>query len=213
MTPALTPEIVLQAYMRGIFPMADHRDAADVFWVEPRMRGILPLDGLHVSRSLARRIRARPFAVSYDRDFAGVVAGCADRAETWINAPLVEIYSALHAGGFAHSIELWEGDALVGGVFGIAIGGAFFGESMFSRRTDASKIALVYLVDRLREGGFRLFDTQFITPHLATLGAVEIPREDYRAQLAEAIARRARFDPAPPEALPAQVMQRRTQTS
>lgn len=213
MSPVLTPDLLLQGYRQGIFPMAEGRDAPDIFWVDPQMRGILPLDGMHLARSLRRRIRARPFGISFDRDFAGVIAGCANRGETWINAPIAALYAALHARGAAHSIEVWDGPLLVGGVYGVTIGAAFFGESMFSRRSDASKIALAYLVDRLVAGGFVLFDTQFVTPHLTRLGAVEISRAAYRARLDEAMSQVARFDAAAPLPAPDQVVQRITQTS
>ncbi|SER57492.1 leucyl/phenylalanyl-tRNA--protein transferase [Tranquillimonas rosea] len=210
----LTPELVLQAYAAGIFPMAEARDDPEIFWVDPHRRGVLPLDGFHLSRSLRRRIRRMSYVATADRDFAGVVSGCADRDETWINDTIFDIYAALNARGHAHSVELWEGQHLIGGVYGVAIGAAFFGESMFSRRTDASKIALAFLVHRLRAGGFQLFDTQFITPHLETLGAIEIPRETYRAQLASALTGRADFQTLGP-GLPTadQVLQRSTQTS
>jgi leucyl/phenylalanyl-tRNA--protein transferase len=186
----LTPDLLLQAYAAGVFPMAESADSPDLHWIDPLRRGVVPLDGFHISRSLARRIRRAPYQVSVNRDFAATVAACADRPETWINAALVSLYANLHRLGHAHSVELWDGGDLVGGVFGIAIGGAFFGESMFSRRTDASKMALAYLVSRLRVGGFGLFDVQFITPHLARLGAQEISRAAYRARLQTAL----RFD-------------------
>jgi leucyl/phenylalanyl-tRNA--protein transferase len=212
-TEALTPEIMLEAYGLGIFPMAETRDAEDVFWVDPRKRGILPLDGFHISRSLGRRMRRGDYTVSVDRDFAGVVAACADRDETWINDRLFDLYERLHAMGRAHSLEVRIGGALAGGVFGVALGGAFFGESMFSRATDASKIALAYLVDRLRLAGFTLFDTQFITPHLASLGAVEIPRAAYRERLAAALTAPADFTQPSEFPSPEAVLQRNTQTS
>ncbi|PZX19769.1 leucyl/phenylalanyl-tRNA--protein transferase [Palleronia aestuarii] len=193
--------------------MAESRQAAEIFWVDPRHRGILPIDGFHVSRSLRRRIRTAPFRVTFDRAFAAVVSGCADREETWINAEIAGLYTQLHECGFAHSIELHDADGLAGGVYGVAIGAAFFGESMFSRRKDASKIALFYLVDRLREGGFTLFDTQFLTPHLASLGAIEIPRHAYRALLSEAVVGVARFDAHRPVDEPDHVLQRMTQRS
>jgi leucyl/phenylalanyl-tRNA---protein transferase len=166
-----------------------------VHWVDPRLRGILPLDGFHHSRSLARTLRRWPHRVTVDTAFAEVVLACADRPETWINDTILDLYLALHTRGYAHSLEVWEGDDLVGGVYGVALGAAFFGESMFSRRTDASKLALAYLVHRLRAGGFTLFDTQFLTPHLASLGAVEIKRADYHRRLAAALAERATFNP------------------
>ena len=194
MTATLTPEMLLSAYAGGIFPMAEHRGDEELFWVDPRQRGVIPLDGFHISRSLAKTLRSGRYRVTYDVDFAGVLSGCADRDETWINDMLVTLYTQLHRARMARSVEVWSGDALVGGVFGITLGGAFFGESMFSRRPDASKVALAYLVDRLRAGGFALFDTQFITPHLARMGAVEIPRDDYRRLLDAALAVDAQFD-------------------
>ncbi|WP_158965830.1 leucyl/phenylalanyl-tRNA--protein transferase [Chachezhania sediminis] len=208
----LTPELLLHAYSIGIFPMSEHRDDPEIFWVDPRRRGVFPLDGFRISRSLARRIRSGVFRIDTDRDFAGVVDGCADRAETWINDEIRDRYLDLHELGHAHSLEVYDGDLLVGGVYGVVLGAAFFGESMFSRRTDASKVALAYLVDRLNRGGFTLFDTQFLTSHLASLGAVEISRGEYRRQLAEAIARPASFTaPAIPSVQ--EILQRTSQTS
>lgn len=208
----LTPEILLRGYSIGIFPMAEHRDDAEIFWVDPRQRGIIPLDGFHISRSLRRRIRKDPFAITVDTAFADVVDGCADRVETWINSEIRQHYITLHETGHAHSLEVWDGSTLAGGIYGVTVGAAFFGESMFSRRTDASKIAMAYLVDRLRQGGFLLFDTQFLTAHLATLGAIEISRGAYHRQLDIAIARRADFTgPATPTAQ--ELLQRNTQTS
>lgn len=213
MTTALTPEILLSAYAGGIFPMAEHRGDDELFWVDPRQRGVLPLDDFHISRSLAKTLRSGRFTVTYDVNFAGVVLGCADREETWINDMLFDLYTRLHHVRMARSIEIWEDGLLVGGVFGITIGGAFFGESMFSRRTDASKVALAYLVDRLNTGGFTLFDTQFITPHLATLGATEIPRATYRARLETALDLEANFDRQGEIPYPDQLLQRNAQTS
>ena len=209
----LTPELLIQAYSLGVFPMSESQTDPDVFWVEPKRRGIIPLDGFHISRSLARRLRSRRFDVSTDTDFEAVVAGCADRAETWISTTIARLYTDLHRRGQAHSIEVREGMALVGGVYGVALGGAFFGESMFSRRTDASKVALAYLVDRLRVGGFVLFDTQFLTAHLSSLGAVEISRAEYRAALAEALEVDADFHRQGPIPAPQDVIQRNGQTS
>lgn len=208
----LTTEIMLTAYANGIFPMAERRDSAELQWVEPRLRGVIPLDGFHLSRSLRRRILAGGFEILLDRDFAGVVAACSARAETWINADLNKLYGTLHQIGHAHSLEVHAGRALVGGVFGVTLGRAFFGESMFSRRTDASKIALAYLVDHLRQCGFVLFDTQFLTAHLASLGAVEIPRTAYLKRLQEALKGHAIYGSSP---LPAaqELVQRSTQTS
>jgi len=180
--------------------MSEGHDDPEFFWVDPHRRGILPLDRFHTSRSLARRIRAEPFDVRINTDFAGIVAGCADRPETWINAEIAEMYHQLHRAGHAHSIDVRQGTELVGGVYGVALGAAFFGESMFSRRPDASKIALAYLVSRLRHGGFQLFDTQFVTDHLIRLGAIEIPRTCYHARLAKAVTETADFlaQPDPP---------------
>jgi leucyl/phenylalanyl-tRNA---protein transferase len=187
----LDPRLLLQGYATGIFPMADSRAADELFWVEPRNRAIIPLDGFHVSRSLRRTLRSGRFAVTHDRDFAGVIAACADREETWINAELEKAMLALHGSGHAHSIEVWQDDApeaaLVGGLYGVKLGRAFFGESMFSRRTDASKVALAWLVARLKVGNFTLLDCQFMTEHLASLGAVGIPRETYVALLSAAL--------------------------
>lgn len=191
----LTPDILLRAYAMGIFPMSDGRDDAAVHWIDPRRRGVLPLDGFHLSRSLAKRIRSGRFRVAADTAFEAVVEACADRGETWISHRIQRLYVQLHALGFAHSIEVWEADRLVGGVYGVTLGAAFFGESMFSRATDASKIALAYAVHRLRAGGFQLFDTQFLTPHLASLGGIEITRAEYHRQLAAALEQAARFDP------------------
>jgi leucyl/phenylalanyl-tRNA--protein transferase len=208
----LTPDLLMQGYASGIFPMAEHRNDPEVFWVDPLRRGIMPLDGFHLSRSLRRAMRRTTFEIRINRDFAGVVEGCADRVETWINDEIRALYLALHARGSAHSLEVWDAEALVGGVYGVTLGAAFFGESMFSRRTNASKIALACLVDRLLDGGFRLFDTQFLTDHLASLGAIEIPRDTYRKILADAITRPARFD-LPPVRTPQDVVQRMTQMS
>ena len=209
----LTPENLLRAYAAGIFPMAEGRDDPGLHWVDPRRRGILPLDGFHISRSLAQRLRSWPHDVRINSDFPGVVRACADRPETWINAPILNLYRALHRAGFAQSLEVWEGDALVGGVYGVTLGAAFFGESMFSRRTDASKVALAWLVDRLRAGGFTLFDTQFLTPHLASLGGVELTRTEYHRRLAEAIRQPATFTPKDYAPTAYSVSQRRIQTS
>ena len=209
---SLSPELLLHGYSIGIFPMAEHRDAAELFWVDPKLRGVFPLDGFHISRSLARRIRNADYSVSIDRDFAGVVDGCADRADTWINAELRDLYLQLHRSGHAHSREVYAQDRLVGGVYGVALGAAFFGESMFSYHTDASKIALAYLVDRLSQTGFQLFDTQFLTAHLASLGAIEIPRARYQQALERAVNASAHFS-AEISQTPQGVIQRITQTS
>jgi leucyl/phenylalanyl-tRNA--protein transferase len=183
----LDPRLLLHGYAAGIFPMADSRDASELFWVEPRSRAIIPLDRFHMSRSLGRTIRSGRFTVTLDRDFAGVIAACADREETWINSDIERAMLALHASGHAHSVEVWSGAALVGGLYGVKLGRAFFGESMFSRMTDASKVALAWLVARMKVGGYGLLDCQFMTPHLASLGAVSIPRKRYVTLLSEAL--------------------------
>src|SRR3982751_1992526 len=183
----LDPRLLLQGYASGIFPMADSRHASELFWVEPRQRAIIPLDRFHLSRSLRRTIRSDRFTVTRDRDFAGVILACADREETWINAELEHAMLALHGSGHAHSIEVWLEDRLVGGLYGVKIGRAFFGESMFSRTSDASKVALAWLVARLKVGNFTLLDCQFMTDHLASLGAISVPRETYVALLAAAL--------------------------
>lgn len=209
----ITPQLLLHAYAAGIFPMSDSRDDPRIFWVEPKRRGIIPLDGFHISRSLARKIRQEAFEVKINFDFAAVVAACADREETWINSEIAQLYTALHAEGFAHSLEIWQGRDLVGGVYGVALGGAFFGESMFSRMRDTSKIALAYLVARLNAGGFSLFDVQFTTPHLISLGAMEITRTEYRKRLDAALALEADFHAGQRVFTPQDVLQRKTQTS
>ena len=214
MTPRLTAEDLLRAYAAGIFPMAEARDDPAIHWVDPRRRGVFPLDRFHVSRSLARAIRRDDYGVTVDSDFAGVVAACADRPETWINAPILSLYTDLFRAGHAHSLEIRDtGGALIGGVYGVVLGAAFFGESMFSRRRDASKIALAWLVHRLRAGGFTLFDTQFLTPHLASLGAVEIGRGEYHRRLAAALDRRAEWNPPGYAPDRYSVVQRSSQTS
>ncbi len=211
--PTLTPQLLLQAYQVGLFPMSEGRDDPEVFWVDPKMRGVFPLDQFHISRSLGRRMRSGAFRVTYDTAFEDVMRGCADRPETWINDTIFALYGALFQQGQAHSVEVWEGDALIGGVYGVSIGAAFFGESMFSRRTDASKIALAYLVDRLRTGGYLLLDTQFVTPHLASLGAIEIPRSEYRHQVAKATSRNALFNQKGGVPTAQDVIQRNAHTS
>lgn len=189
----ITPDLLLSAYSIGLFPMAEERDSPELHWVEPERRGVFPLDGLAVSRSLARTLRADRFEVVADRAFAQTMEACAAREKTWINDEIVSLYGALHAQGRAHSIEVREAGELVGGLYGVSLGAGFFGESMFHRTRDASKVALVHLVARLRLGGYRLLDTQFLTPHLASLGAIEISRGEYRRRLAAAIAASAVF--------------------
>ncbi len=183
----LDPRLLLQGYATGIFPMADSRDAAELFWVEPRNRAILPLHRFHLSRSLRRTLRSGRFTVTLDQAFGGVITACADREETWINADLERAMLALHGSGHAHSVEIWKEDSLVGGLYGVKLGRAFFGESMFSRERDASKVALAWLVARLKAGNFTLLDCQFMTEHLASLGAISVPRETYVALLSAAL--------------------------
>ncbi len=193
--PRLTPEILLRAYAEGLFPMAERRGDPVLYWVSPEKRGILPLDEFHVPHRLARTVRSRRFTVTADRAFRDVMLACAapapGREESWINGEILRLYTALHVGGHAHSIECWRDDELVGGLYGVRLGAAFFGESMFSRQRDASKVALVHLVDALQRGGFVLLDTQFLTAHLAQFGAVEIPRAQYLALLNTALGREA----------------------
>jgi leucyl/phenylalanyl-tRNA--protein transferase len=189
--PTLTSDILLRAYSIGLFPMAESADDPEIFWVEPEIRGILPLDGFHLSKSLAKVVRKGSFDIRFNTAFDQVIDRCAepaeDRPNTWINATIRLLYSELHRMGHAHSVEAWDGEELVGGLYGVSLGSAFFGESMFSRRTNASKICLVFLVERLRAQGFTLLDTQFTTEHLKTFGAIDVPKEDYLAKLKEAM--------------------------
>lgn len=210
---SLTPELLLAAYSAGVFPMAETRDDPEVFWVDPQDRGVLPLDGFHMSRSLVRRMQCGRYRASLDHAFEEILDGCADRDETWINDTIRELMQSLHASGHAHAFGVWQDDQLVGGMYGLALGGAFFGESMFSRATDGSKMALASAVAHLRRTGFVLFDTQFLTPHLASLGAIEIPRTVYRAQLARALDVSANIRSVAFETNPQAVVQRITQTS
>jgi leucyl/phenylalanyl-tRNA--protein transferase len=212
MTDRLSAQLLLTGYAQGIFPMAESREATQLHWFDPAQRGIMPLENFHISRSLAKEIRRADFTISTDRAFRAVVEGCADREETWINGPLFALYDDLHAAGYAHSVEVWQDANLVGGLFGIALGGAFFGESMFSARKSGSKIAIAFSVDRLRQAGFSLFDTQYITPHLASLGGIEVSRVEYRARLAKALLQTADFS-APEIPTPQLLVQRTTQTS
>ncbi|MBY5400402.1 leucyl/phenylalanyl-tRNA--protein transferase [Rhizobium leguminosarum] len=190
-SPGITPDILLRAYSIGLFPMAESADDPEIFWVEPELRGVLPLDRFHVSKSLAKAVRKKRFNVRFDHAFDQVIAACAEetsgRPSTWINKTIRSLYATLFDMGHAHTVEAWEGNELVGGLYGVSLGSAFFGESMFSRRTDASKICLVHLVDRLREKGFTLLDTQFTTEHLKTFGAIDVPKADYAAMLAAAM--------------------------
>jgi leucyl/phenylalanyl-tRNA---protein transferase len=183
----LDPDLLLRAYALGVFPMSDGRDARDVFWVEPRRRAIIPLDGFHLSRSLRKTVRSGHFGVTCDRAFAQVVRRCAERPETWINPQIESSYNRLHELGHAHSIEVWREGRLVGGLYGVRLGAAFFGESMFSLERDASKVALAWLVARLRVGNFRLLDCQFMTEHLRSLGAVEVEQQAYLQMLSSAL--------------------------
>ncbi|MFL6722947.1 MAG: leucyl/phenylalanyl-tRNA--protein transferase [Sphingomicrobium sp.] len=187
MSQGLDPRMLLRGYAAGIFPMADSRDAGDIFWVEPRSRAVIPLDGFHLSRSLAKRIRSGRFTVTHDQAFQQVLLACADRYETWINSDIERATLGLHSVGHAHSIECWHEGELVGGLYGVKLGRAFFGESMFSHMTDASKVALAWLVARLGVGHFTLLDCQFMTPHLASLGATTVSRESYVRLLGSAL--------------------------
>jgi leucyl/phenylalanyl-tRNA--protein transferase len=188
---ALDPDLLLRAYSVGVFPMASTRDAAEVFWVEPKKRGVLPLDGFHLSRSLAKTVRSDRYTITVDQAFGEVVSSCAEatalRPDTWINPEIEVAYAELNRRGYAHSVEAWQDGQLVGGLYGVRLGGAFFGESMFSRARDASKVALAHLVARLKAGGFRLLDCQFLTEHLASLGTIEVGREAYVALLDNAL--------------------------
>lgn len=193
----ITPEVLLRAYACGIFPMAESIDDPTLFWVEPELRGIIPLGGFNVSSRLARTIRSDVFTVSVNTAFKAVIAGCAEpapgRDNTWINTRIRDLYTALHELGHCHSVEVWDGEHLAGGLYGVSLGGAFFGESMFHRTRDASKVALVHLVARLLAGGFTLLDTQFVTEHLRTFGALEVPRRRYRMLLDDAVKETADF--------------------
>jgi len=194
-------DVLLRAYAFGVFPMAEARDDPQLYWIDPEQRGILPLDHFHLPKRLKRTVKAEPFEVRINTSFRQVMMGCAessgDREGTWINDQILELYGELFARGHAHCVECWQGGRLVGGLYGVSLGAAFFGESMFSRETDASKVALVHLVARLIYGGFRLLDTQFVTAHLSQFGTVEIPRDDYRVRLHEATIEKADFRAMP----------------
>lgn len=210
-------EDLIECYARGVFPMAEGRDDPRIYLLDPDERGVIPLDGLHIPRSLKKTVRQDVYDVRYDTAFEAMVEGCAaparGREETWINDGILSLYRELHQLGFAHSVECWRDGELVGGLYGVALGGAFFGESMFSRRTDASKVALVHLVAQLKAGGYILLDTQFTTEHLERLGAITVPRDIYRMRLADALAIDTVF-PAVPEGMSgAQALQSSTQTS
>src|SRR5665213_1432158 len=197
----ITPEVLLRAYACGIFPMAESADDPTLFWVEPQMRGVIPLEGFRIASRLARTVRSDAFTVTVDAAFKAVISGCAapqpGRDDTWINKRIRDLYIGLHELGHAHSVEVWQHDDLVGGLYGVSLGAAFFGESMFHHERDASKVALVHLVARLRLGGYRLLDTQFVTPHLASLGAVEVSRAAYLQMLGQALSIDADFNAWP----------------
>jgi leucyl/phenylalanyl-tRNA--protein transferase len=206
----VTPDLMLRAYRAGLFPMAETRRGDRVYWLDPELRGVLPLDGFHLPRRLLRTVLSSQFDVTADRDFAAAIAACAEtapgREDTWINPEIERLFTELHRLGHAHSVECRQAGELVGGLYGVALGGAFFGESMFSRVRDASKVALVHLVARMRLGGFRLLDTQFVTAHLSQFGAIEIPRDAYKTLLAAAVDVPARWVASPdPAALTREV--------
>lgn len=205
----LTPDLLLGAYAAGIFPMAERRESDEVFWVDPVRRGVIPLDAFRMSRSLRRTMLRADYEITFNADFSAVLDACAEREETWINDTIRSLYFALHMWGHAHSVEVWRKGELSGGAYGVAIGGAFFGESMFSKVRDSSKVALAYLVDRLRTAGFQLLDTQFVTEHLRSLGAIEISRGEYKIRLAEALDLQTDFEgagaPPPPSAIVARM--------
>jgi leucyl/phenylalanyl-tRNA--protein transferase len=201
-TVEITTDLLLRAYRHGLFPMAETRRGERLFWLDPERRGVLPLDGFHLPKRLFRTLLSGRFDVTADRDFPAIIAGCAasaaGREDTWINSQIETLFSELHRMGYAHSVETWREGQLAGGLYGVTLGGVFFGESMFSVETDASKVALVHLVARLRLGGFRLLDTQFVTSHLAQFGVVEVPRDAYKALLAEAVDHPAIWPASPP---------------
>jgi leucyl/phenylalanyl-tRNA--protein transferase len=207
----ITPQVLLKAYACGIFPMAESADDPALYWIEPPQRGILPLDCVHVPRRLAKTVRQGMFEVRVDSDFEGVIAGCGasrpGRRTTWINTKIRALYRELFDTGYCHTIETWADGRLVGGLYGVALNGAFFGESMFSFRRDASKVALVYLSARLVHGGFSLLDTQFVTEHLKQFGAIEIGRQDFHRRLERALAHRADFSAMPKHAAPEEVLE------
>lgn len=209
----LTPELVLRAYGAGVFPMADSSHADDIYWVDPRKRGILPLNGFHLSKSLKKRLLKDDYRVRVDTAFTEVLDACADRPETWINPVIRDLFIKLHHMGYAHSVEVWKGDKLGGGLYGLHLGAAFFGESMFTATRDGSKIALAWLVARLKSGGFTLLDTQFTTSHLESLGARAVPRAHYHELLDRALSKRAQFNALPPDYSPNGVVQLITQRS
>ena len=199
---SLAPETLIRAYCNGIFPMAEGKDTNKIFWISPEVRGVIPLNKFHISKSLRRSIVKRDYNIKINTDFLGVIKNCADRSESWINSDILKAYSDLFNLGFCHSIEVWENDDLIGGIYGLAIKRAFFGESMFSKRSNASKIALAYLVSRLKYGGFLLFDVQFQSEHLKTLGAIEVLKANYQDLLKNALEGEANFFLQPSEVDP-----------
>lgn len=213
----ITPQGLLKAYSCGIFPMAESADDNALYWIEPERRGILPLDGVHVPRWLARTIRQRQFEIRIDTDYEGVIDGCAgsrpDRRSTWINGRIRTLYRKLFDLGHCHTVEAWREGRLVGGLYGVRLGGAFFGESMFAFERDASKVALIHLAARLKYGGFTLLDTQFVTEHLMRFGAIEVPRESFQRLLEDALAGSGDFSALPLDASPDSVLQSVSQTS
>ncbi|MDP3160230.1 MAG: leucyl/phenylalanyl-tRNA--protein transferase [Reyranella sp.] len=213
----ITPDVLLKAYRIGVFPMGERRDDPKLHWLDPRLRAVLPLDGFHLPTRLARTVRSERFTVSADTSFVEVMRACAEprpgHPESWINDPIIDLYSELHDRGHAHSVECRVGDQLAGGLYGVSVGAAFFGESMFSRERDASKVALVHLVARLIQGGFRLLDCQFMTEHLRSFGAIEVPREAFHVLLADAIDRPATFQRELGGADPCAIVQASTRTS
>ncbi len=211
--PEITPELLLHAYCSGMFPMAEGADNPEIFWVDPQMRGIIPLDGFHISRSLRKRLKSGSYRFSANVCFDRVVDACANRENTWINGEIRSLYSKLNRMGYAHSIEVWSNEGLVGGLYGVCIAGAFFGESMFSAKTDGSKLALVALMARLNAGGFTLLDTQFLTDHLASMGGIEIPQKEYRERLEKALNTDANFWTLQPDTGVQELVQLSTQTS
>ena len=213
MTGQLTPDILLSAYRAGIFPMAESATTKNIFWVDPQYRGIMPLNKFHVSKSLRRAITKLDYQISVNKSFEKVIKMCAERPETWINQEIITNYCLLYQSGHAHSVEVWNKEKLIGGIYGVSIGAVFFGESMFSKKNNASKIALAYLVNRLKETGFKLFDTQFLTPHLASLGAIEIPKTKYKVLLYQAVDEVANFSSASYSPDLSAIAQRRAQTS
>ena len=214
---SLTLNELLNAYANGIFPMSEDRDDPVLYWVDPDMRGVLPLDDFHIPRRLSRIVKSDKFHITVDGDFRACVEACSEsrpgRLTTWINDEIVELYTGLHQNGYAHSVECWFEGKMVGGLYGVALGAAFFGESMFSTETDASKVALVHLVGRLIAGGYLLLDTQFVTEHLEQFGATEIPREEYKKSLRRVITKEADFYALQLEASGVKILQSITQTS